>query len=77
MDDQVVLEIADLHQERYRLISKAKLIEISKEPDLKKRNARVWEASMEWRISSSNEVDFCLVLNGTEDEESWAELFDE
>ena len=74
-DDQVVLEIANKYKTFFRTISLAALRDIAKESELETRNKRVWEASQPFAITCDDQVEYSLVLDGSEDEESWDELF--
>lgn len=73
--DAVVLEIATKDKTFYRVISLVRLREIAKKTlELKEKNKLVWEATQPFAIDCDDQVEYSLVLDGEEDEESWAEL---
>jgi hypothetical protein len=75
-DDMIVLEISDKYETRYLTISESILREISQQPELAVRNRMVWAESEPFAIHTDALVDYGLVLDGSEDVDSWNELFD-
>jgi len=43
---------------------------------LKRMSEDLWKAASSTKVSATSEVDYVIVLDGMEDEESWGELLD-
>ena len=76
--NEVLLQITTADNDYFRAISLGDLLRIagSDETTLQ-RNASVWELSRPHAVETTGVIDYFLVLDGHEDDESWKELSDD
>jgi hypothetical protein len=70
----MVIQICTLKRDIFREVTLDVLYACLQEPDLQKRAALLLSQVTPTTVSSSDEVDVTVVINGKEDEESWNEL---
>lgn len=74
-EGDVLLQISTADNDYFRSISLADLRRVARSKELTpRRNASVWELSRPHAVESTGVIDYVLVLDGDEDDASWAEL---
>lgn len=74
--DAVTIEVCTKDTDYYRRITVGKLLDLLQIEDLFKRKAALLNESWPFPISSSSAVDFVIILDGENDDASWAYVKD-